>query len=232
MNTQSSAQLAVQSPIQSPAHPSESILQFWFPEPQNGSVEAMVRQWEWWFRGGADANVIAPFLPLYEQARRGELNNWCCKARSRLALIIILDQFSRTIHSGTAQAFAQDPKACSLTLKGLEAGHYAALTTPWQKTFFLLPLGHSEDLNHLDLAVHLAEELVASTSPEYRELLAFSASQARAHREVIARFGRHPHRNQALGRSSTAEEREYLEAGQLVHKRSIPSHLSKSFSHA
>jgi uncharacterized protein (DUF924 family) len=216
--------------IQLPEHPSERILQFWFPEPQNGSVQTMVRQWEWWFRGGADVESIAPFLPLYQQAQRGEFNHWCCRARSRLALILLLDQFSRTIYSGTAQAFAQDEKACSLTLKGLNAGHYAALTTPWQKTFFLLPLGHSENLENLDLAVQLTEELVKSAPPEYQALLAFSASQARAHREVIAQFGRHPHRNQILGRHSTAEEQAYLQAGQLVHKRSMPAHLSQSFS--
>ncbi len=164
------------------SHPqAEKVLQFWFPNLENSSQSTMVRQWEWWFRGGADAREIAPFLPLYQQALKGEFNHWCCEARSRLALIILLDQFSRTIYSGTAQAYAQDEKACLLTLKGLKAGHYAALTTPWQKTFFLLPLGHSENLENLDLAVQLTEELVQSASPEYRELLAFSASQACAH---------------------------------------------------
>jgi uncharacterized protein (DUF924 family) len=207
---------------------SEYVLQFWFPRLENASLATMVRQWEWWFRGGADADKIAPFIPLHQQARRGEFNNWCCKPRSRLALIIILDQFSRTLYPNQAQAFEQDPKACSLALRGLEVGHYEALTTPWEKTFFLLPLGHSEDLHNLDLAVQLTEKLVESASPEYRDLLAFSASQARAHREIIARFGRHPHRNQVLGRHSTAEEQAYLELGQLVHKRAIPSYLSQS----
>jgi uncharacterized protein (DUF924 family) len=211
---------------QQPNQQPKNVLHFWFPNPHNSTQAAMVRQWDWWFRGGANLDALRPFLPLYEQAIRGELNGWEKEARSRLALIILLDQFSRTFHQGTAQAFAQDSQACALTLQGIEVGHYAALETPWQKTFFLLPLGHSENLSNLDLAVRLTDELAQSAPPEYRELLAFSASQAHAHRDVIAQFGRHPHRNQALKRRSTAEEHEYLMRGQLVHNRPIPSHLS------
>jgi len=106
----------------------------------------MVRQVEWWFRGGADVEITQRFAPLLERATRGELDRWSHGARSRLALIIVLDQFSRTIHRGTAQAFAQDPKARALTTEGIDVGQYAALETPWEKTFFFLPLGHSENL--------------------------------------------------------------------------------------
>jgi uncharacterized protein (DUF924 family) len=174
-----------------------------------------------------DANEKRRFLPLLEQAAQGDLDGWGDEPRSRLALIILLDQFSRTIYQGTAQAYAQDSKARLLALEGVDIGHYNTLEMPWEKTFFLLPLGHSEELNHLDLAVQLADDLVQEASPNYRELLAFSASQARAHREVIARFGRQPHRNAVLGRRSTREELDYLATGQLVHARSMPPDLSK-----
>jgi uncharacterized protein (DUF924 family) len=120
------------------------------------------------------------------------------------------------------RAFAQDPKALALALDGLEAGHYRALDTPWEKTFFFLPLGHSEELSHLDRAVALAEQLVNDAPTEFRTFLEHSASQARGHRDVIARFGRHPHRNAVLGRQSTVDELEYLAGGDLVHTRSIP----------
>ncbi|MBD1873395.1 DUF924 domain-containing protein [Nodosilinea sp. FACHB-131] len=206
--------------------PYESVLQFWFPDQLNQGQAAIVRQWQWWFRGGMSASENERFLPLLEQAIRGKLDGWAEEPRSRLALIILLDQFSRTIYQGTAQAFAQDSKACLLALEGINVGHYTALRTPWEKTFFLLPLGHAEGLKKLDLAVQLAEELVQEALPEHRELLAFSASQARAHREVIARFGRQPHRNALLGRPSTPEELDYLATGQLVHTRSMPPHLS------
>ncbi|MBW4635989.1 MAG: DUF924 domain-containing protein [Iphinoe sp. HA4291-MV1] len=208
----------------------EDVLQFWFPQQLSGDQAVMVRQWEWWFRGGADAYVTEHFSPLLERATRGELDAWSGEPRSRLALIIVLDQFSRTIHRGTAQAFAQDPKACALTLEGIDVGHYAALETPWEKTFFFLPLGHSEDLRNLELAVKLADELVKEAPQEYRALLEFSAAQARRHRDVIARFGRHPHRNEVIGRRSTPEELEYLASGQLVHTHPMPPHLSQFLS--
>src|SRR5262249_54453897 len=149
--------------------------------------------------------------------------NWSQSPRSRLALIIVLDQFSRTIHRGTAQAFAQDPKALGLALEGIDVGHYAALKTSWEKTFFFLPLGHSEELANLKQAVNLAEELVKDARQKHRSMLEFSANQARRHRDVIVRFGRHPHRNEVLGRQSTPEELEYLATGQLVHTHSLPT---------
>src|SRR5262245_45109999 len=201
----------------------EEVLRFWFSSLPTGDHAAMARQMEWWFRGGADAEIIDRFSPLLAQAMKGELDYWSQRPRSCLALIIVLDQFSRTIHRGTAQAFAQDPKALVLALEGLEVGHYAALETPWEKTFFFLPLGHSEELANLERAVDLAEELVKEAPQEHRGMLEFSTNQARGHRDVIARFGRHPHRNEVLGRQSTPEELEYLAAGQLVHTRPLPS---------
>ncbi|PSN15624.1 DUF924 domain-containing protein [filamentous cyanobacterium CCT1] len=210
--------------------PFDTVLQFWFPDQLNQGQAAIVRQGQWWFRGGISASENERFLPLLEQAIRGELDSWAEEPRSRLALIILLDQFSRTIYQGTAQAYAQASKACLLALSGLNIGHYAALKTPWEKTFFLLPLGHSEEFKNLDLAVQLADDLVQESLPDHRELLAFSASQARAHREVVARFGRQPHRNAVLGRRSTPEELDYLATGQLVHTRSVPPHLSALLS--
>jgi uncharacterized protein (DUF924 family) len=126
------------------------------------------------------------------------------------------------VHRGTARAFAQDPKARALTLEGFDRGHYDALETPWEKTFFFLPLGHSEELAHLDTAVKYTEELVEQAPLELRRLLEHSASQARGHRDVVARFGRQPHRNAILGRQSTKEELEYLARGDLVHMRTVP----------
>ena len=201
----------------------EDVLRFWFSSRPTGDHAAMVGQMEWWFRGGADAEIIERFSPLLARATKGELDNWSQSPRSRLALIIVLDQFSRTIHRGTARAFAQDPKALTLALEGIENGHYAGLDNPWEKTFFFLPLGHSEELANLERAVNLAEELVKDAPQEHRGMLEFSANQARGHRDVIARFSRHPHRNEVLGRQSTPEELDYLAAGQLVHTRPLPS---------
>ena len=201
----------------------EEVLRFWFSSRPSGDHAAMVRQMEWWFRGGADAEIVKRFPPLLDRAKRGDLDSWSHSPRSRLALVIVLDQFSRTVHRGTAQAFAQHPKALALALEGIENGHYAALETPWEKTFFFLPLGHSEDLTKLEQVVKLAEALVKEAPEEMRAMLEFSANQARGHRDIIARFGRHPHRNEVLGRQSTPEELDYLATGQLVHTRPLPS---------
>jgi uncharacterized protein (DUF924 family) len=200
----------------------EEVLEFWFPEHLSPDHAAMVGQFQWWFGGGANEAVVARFSPLLKRAARGELDHWSQTPRSRLALIIVLDQFSRSVHRGTARAYEQDSKALALALEGFEIGHYGALASPWEKTFFLLPLGHSEELGHLEVAVRLAEELAANASPAVRRVLEHSASQARGHRDVIARFGRHPHRNAVLGRQSTPEELDYLAHAQPVHQRPLP----------
>jgi uncharacterized protein (DUF924 family) len=201
----------------------EDVLQFWFPPQLSGADHGtMVSQFEWWFRGGADSAITERFQPLLEQAARGQRDHWSNNPRSRLALIIVLDQFSRSVHRGTSRAYAQDPKALDLALEGIEIGHYGALETPWERTFFFLPLGHSEELAILETAVSLAEELVRQGPAELRRVLEHSAAQARGHRDVIARFGRHPHRNEVLGRQSTPEELAYLAGGQLIHTRPLP----------
>ena len=200
----------------------EDVLAFWFPDRLSPDKAAVARQVEWWFRGGADSAILDRFRPWLQLAARGELDSWSGMPRSRLALIIVLDQFSRTVYRGTAQAFAQDARALASALEGIDIGHYAALETPWQKTFFILPLGHSEDLTNLDRAIQLTEELVEEAPQEFRWWFEFSVTQARGHRDVIMRFGRHPHRNEALGRQSTPEELEYLASGQFVHTRDLP----------
>lgn len=182
----------------------------------------MVARQEWWFRGGADTEIMRRFVELHARAAQGELDDWDSTARSRLALIVVLDEFTRTIHRGTAGAYAQDAKARRLAREGLGLGHYSSLSDPWEKTFFLLPLGHSEDLADLDHAVQLAETLAAEAVPTQRRMLEFSANQARSHRDVLRRFGRQPHRNEILGRTSTPAELAYLEQNELVHQRAVP----------
>ena len=157
----------------------EDVLKFWFPELRAADHARMVRQFEWWFRGGADSAISERFSLLLERATRGELDHWSKWPRPRLALIIVLDQFSRSLYRDTARAFAQDPKALGLALEGIEIGHFAALETPWEKTFFFLPLEHSEQLSHIERAVALAEQLAASAPAELRKVLEHSASQAR-----------------------------------------------------
>lgn len=185
-----------------------------------------MKQVRWWFRGGSNDEVQSRFSDLLEQAEIGQLNDWADFPRSRLALIIVLDQFSRAIYVNDGRAYRNDALACEIAKAGLKNGHYAALSSSWEKVFFSLPFGHSECLADAELAVELAEQIALDAPSELRSILMFSADQAKGHRDVIARFGRHPHRNALLGRDSTPEEQEYLKTGQLVHERPLPGAAS------
>src|SRR5690242_16575226 len=110
-----------------PAEEYEEVLRFWFPPHVGASHGAMVRQFEWWLFGGADAAITERFAPLLERATHRELDQWAHGPRSRLALIIVLDQFSRSLYRGTARAFAQDQRALALAVQGMQRGDYAAV---------------------------------------------------------------------------------------------------------
>jgi uncharacterized protein (DUF924 family) len=199
----------------------KDILAFWFPPGIDADEAAHQRQFQFWFGGGANSLIVQRFTAAHETAARGGLDSWAGDPHSRLALIIVLDQFSRSIHGGSARAYAQDEKAINLAMDGVERGFYDQLSSVWERTFFMLPLGHSEQLAQLERCVALAEALIEEAPQQVRRLYEFSASQARGHRDVIARFGRQPHRNALLGRESTDEERAYLAAGDFVHRRSF-----------
>jgi uncharacterized protein (DUF924 family) len=176
-----------------------------------------------WFAGGpeVDGEITARFGGVLERARRGELENWADTPRGRLALIIVLDQFSRSVYKGTPLAYAQDPDALRLARGGMEAGMDRDMEVA-ERLFFMMPLGHAEGPDHLermDLAVRCAREQLDLAPAHLKPLYEFSLGQARAHRDVIVRFGRHPHRNAVLVRASTPEETEYMKNEIPVHKR-------------
>jgi uncharacterized protein (DUF924 family) len=179
---------------------------------------------QWWFQGGpaVDREISERFGGVLEEARRGELDSWAETPRGRLALIVVLDQFSRNIYRGSSLSYAQDEKALELAVEGIDAGMDRELT-PMERIFFWMPLGHSEELALQERCVRHAEEEAANAPPHLRAMAEFGISQARAARDVIARFGRHPHRNEILGRESTPEELEYLRTETPPHMRRPPS---------
>src|SRR5262245_10312682 len=106
----------------------EDVLRFWFPTAlESADTATQARRIEWWFRGGANAEIAARFVEVLNEAVRGEHDDWSSAPRSRLALILVLDQFPRSLHPNSAKAYAQDPKALALALEGIRIGHYAAL---------------------------------------------------------------------------------------------------------
>jgi uncharacterized protein (DUF924 family) len=204
----------------------KQVYDFWFPPGlENADRETFRRRIEWWFAGGANAE-LPPFTHTLMAARLGRLDHWLATPRGRLALIIVLDQFTRGLFAGKAEAYASDPQALRIAEEGLWNGHYDALTQPWEKTFFFLPMAHAEGPGHLqrlDRVVALAENVTLDAPERFRMYYQFSLSQARANRDLIARFGRYPHRNDILGRASTLEEAEYVKTGNFVHLRRPPA---------
>src|ERR671913_173854 len=192
----------------------EDVLSYWFPENDifDADQETFGRQIQWWFAGGpgGDRQITERFGEVLEQARRGDLDHWADTPRGRLALIVVLDQFSRNVYRGSPLSYAQDQKALELAVEGIEAGMDQELTPRMERLFFWMPLGHSEDAALQQQSVRHQEEAAADAPPHRKVEAEFGVSQAKGAREVIARFGRHPHSNEILGRTSTPEELEYL----------------------
>jgi len=202
------------------------VLDFWFPAGAGDTLAGHREFWVWRMGGGADAEIVARFSETAAQAARGALDGWAATARGRLALILVLDQFSRSVWRESPAAFAQDAKALGLALEGLANGHYDALATPWGKAFFTMTLAHCEGPDHLarlDRVIALSDALLAEAPAHLRPMYAFNAEQPRRHRQVIATFGRYPHRNAVLGRASTPDGLAYVERGEFPHRREPPA---------
>jgi len=157
-----------------------------------------------WFKHARafDEAIALKFEPVHHAAARGEYDDWAATAEGSLALLILLDQFPRNLYRNSAHAFATDGKARAVARQAVEAGFHLAVA-PELRQFFLLPFEHSEDLADQEFALAVASEL------DDAELLKW----ARIHHDIIARFGRFPHRNAALGRTTTPPEQEHLDEG-------------------
>ena len=188
----------------------QSLLEFWFADAASdaGAVEKRNRVW---FKSDAafDRECSERFASLLQIAGDGRLDHWKDSPRGRLAFIILLDQLSRNIHRGTAAAYLGDERALAACLEGIELGHDRALT-PIERSFFYLPMEHAEDRSIQARSVEHFEALAEEAPEALRKQLALNAQYARGHRDIVERFGRFPHRNATLGRTSTAEERTYL----------------------
>ena len=161
-----------------------------------------------WFKSDPafDAALRARFEAAHMAAARGELTAWEGTAAGALALLLLLDQVPRNIYRGSAHAFATDGLARALAERAVAAGHDLAMPLELQ-VFFYLPFEHAEDAVSQARGVELCEALEARGGDESY------ARYARLHADIIARFGRFPHRNPALGRTTTSEEAAFLASG-------------------
>ncbi|MFL9923115.1 DUF924 domain-containing protein [Herbaspirillum lusitanum] len=190
-----------------------AILEFWFGA-DHAQTEAHVivsrQAAPWWGKNPeVDQDMRVRFGPLLEDAAQNRLADWAEQPQSMLALILLLDQFSRNIHRGTPQSFDYDDMArqyCHLALAmGLDQQ-----VTPIQRVFFYLPLEHSEDADDQQYSLQLFRALAKNAAGADQACFDDFLKFAQRHAVIIERFGRFPHRNQILGRASTPEEVEFL----------------------
>jgi uncharacterized protein (DUF924 family) len=188
----------------------ENVLAFWFGPP-GSAAEIAGRQRTLWF-GKSPANdqaVIERFSATLAAATAGQLDHWIHTPRGRLALVIVLDQFPHHIHRDQPQAFATDPQALALSLDALATNEDRQLA-PIERVFLYLPLEHAESIDMQERSVSLYEQLAQEAANDERALFDNFLDYARKHLDVVARFGRFPHRNAILGRPSTPDEIEFL----------------------
>jgi uncharacterized protein (DUF924 family) len=180
----------------------QGVLDLWFGPATDPDYRACREQW---FRvdAGFDRAMCDHCAALHDEAAQGRLDGWAATAHGSLALLILLDQVPRNIFRGTPRAYATDPQARARAHAAIAAGFDRALP-PVHRWFIYLPFEHSEALDDQDRSVALFESL-----PAHPELEAALRS-AHRHREIIARFGRFPHRNAILGRPTTPEEAAFL----------------------
>ncbi len=178
----------------------DAVLEFWF-----GSLEARGRQRRQWFRKDPafDAQIRRRFGALHARAARRELETWRASPPPMLALVVVLDQFSRNLYREDPRAFAQDAHARECAREAIERGDDLGLL-PVERQFLYLPFAHSEALDDQDYGVERMSDLEAFEATRGQVVW------AERHRAIIRRFGRFPHRNAALGRAPTSAELEFL----------------------
>lgn len=197
------------------------ILRYWLGDardqasgwPSDPAVEKS------WFQGGpaVDAEITERFGPLVRQAVAGDLPCWEVKPLPRLALVLLLDQFTRNVFRGSPDAFAGDTRAQKLVLTTLTEDAQALQALQNQplagQLFWGMPLMHAENMALQERSMAYFEALLTKSPEAQQPSVARSVASAKEHRDIVARFGRFPHRNVVLGRASTPEELDFLKNG-------------------
>jgi uncharacterized protein (DUF924 family) len=192
----------------------QAVLDFWL-------ADGLTDGWpsgkaaDLWFRSSPafDAQIDTQFGSLVRQAVNGGLTEWERAPLSRLALVILLDQFTRNVFRGKAEAFGGDARAQALVAQALAAGEDEQLPL-CGRVFMYMPLEHAEDLALQEECVRRFQHLADTAPPALKADMDDHLDYAHRHRDIVARFSRFPHRNATLGRESTPEEIAYLKDGE------------------
>lgn len=191
----------------------QEVLRFWLGDALELGWPSKNRS-ALWFQGGdaVDRDIRERFGDLVQDAMDLGLDAWEHLPLDRLALVIVLDQFSRNVYRSQARAFSGDARARILVMQALDLGWDLAL--PLAGTVFLyMPLMHAEDLALQDECVRRFQALLLRSPPERHPQIQGNIDFAKQHRDIIARFGRFPYRNAVLGRDSTVQEQAFLREG-------------------
>ena len=191
----------------------EEVLAYWFADGLTAGWPSRPMG-ELWFGGGeaVDTEIRTRFGSLVEEAMHGGLTHWEAPLLHRLALVILLDQFTRNVYRGQARAFDGDSRARALAIRTLSQGEDRQLPLVG-RVFMAMPLMHTEDLASQADCVRHFENLVASADTPHVSMLQKNLESAREHQAIVAAYGRFPHRNAVLGRPDTPEEAAYLQKG-------------------
>ncbi len=194
-------------PLQTPG----DVLQFWFGDAPWDAAALKPKQTMWFTKSDAtDALIAERSVELLARLASGDARRWAKQGPAeRLAAIIVLDQFPRNVFRNHPGSFENDALALALCKDGLDKGDDKVLS-PIKRCFFYLPLEHSENLEDQQRCVGLFKELVAAADDTQTAYFENTLDYARKHRDVIEQFGRFPHRNAILGRTSTKTEQDYL----------------------
>jgi len=188
----------------------EEVLEFWFGQPATTEDELMAKV-KRWFMGGPemDRDVRERFEETVDAALEGRLDGWANTTRSLLALVLVLDQFTRNVFRNDPKTYEGDAKAQALVVDALDRGLDTELDL-LEAMFLRMPLVHAENLELQRRSTALANAVAATAPPLYARMCAMNTEQTVKYTNVIARFGRFPHRNAILGRTTTPEEAEFL----------------------
>ncbi|MCY3627522.1 MAG: DUF924 domain-containing protein [Gammaproteobacteria bacterium] len=188
----------------------QDILDYWF-EGCDNDLEATQKLSNKWYMPSAeiDQEITERFSNVYEQAVNEDFKDWEESVLGCLALVIIFDQFSRNLFRKTVRAFESDQVALNLTNKCINNFWHEELPVPYQ-LFLFNPFQHSEDLTEQERGVQMVEKLCNNCASSWKSYVEGSLDFFRAHRDTVAKFGRFPHRNEVLRRTSTPEELEFL----------------------
>jgi uncharacterized protein (DUF924 family) len=194
------------APIQTP----DAILSYWFGDDPSDPETAGRQKKVWWGHGQETDDLIRDrFGATLQAAAAGEPESWADTPRGRVALVIVLDQFSRNAHRDTPRMYAQDPAAVAHVRAALSAGEDEQLAF-FERIFLLMPLMHAEDMASQDECCTRFQALAdAHDDPLKERALGFHGFAVK-HRAIVERWGRFPHRNEIVGRDTTPEEAEFL----------------------